>query len=263
MLSTFTATTQGLVQPSGGGSVNYLRADGTWAVPPVSGPAGGDLAGTYPNPTVSGIKGQPVPALASGFLNWTGSAWAFTISPYILPTATATVLGGVKPDGTSIANAAGVISLGTSQTLAITWSGNQTFNGHNLGSGTKASGACYATIKRTDASGYQWSYGEGVGSVAAQHFGVVCDSITSIPAYDIDGNTNIVLFNGGINLASGKVVQANGVQVLTAQQTGIGATIGAYTLSGTYATDLAKLQALYNQVLALVAALKVHGLVAT
>ena len=54
-----------------------------------------------------------------------------------------------------------------------------------------------------------------------------------------------------------------GTQVLTNQQTGLGATIGAYTLSGTYATDLAKLQAAYNQLLALVTALKVHGLVAT
>ena len=57
--------------------------------------------------------------------------------------------------------------------------------------------------------------------------------------------------------------QVSGAQVLGAQQSGIGATIAAYTLSGTYATDLPKLQALYNQVLALVAALKVHGMVAT
>ena len=57
--------------------------------------------------------------------------------------------------------------------------------------------------------------------------------------------------------------QVGGVQVLGAQVTGIGATISTYTLSGTYATDLAKLQLLYNQVLALVAALKTHGMVAT
>ena len=57
--------------------------------------------------------------------------------------------------------------------------------------------------------------------------------------------------------------QVAGVQVLGAQQTGIGATVPAYTLTGTYATDLARLQALYNQVLALVAALKAHGMVAT
>lgn len=57
--------------------------------------------------------------------------------------------------------------------------------------------------------------------------------------------------------------QVAGVQVLGAQQAGIGATLSAYTLTGTYATDLAKLQALYNQMVASFAALKTHGMVAT
>ena len=52
-------------------------------------------------------------------------------------------------------------------------------------------------------------------------------------------------------------------QVLGAQQAGVGADIGAYVLSGTYATDLANLQAAYNQIRALVTKLKIHGMVAT
>ena len=62
---------------SGGGTAKYLRADGSWNVPPAAGPASGDLAGTYPAPTVAGLEGSALPALAAGYLQWTGSAWAF------------------------------------------------------------------------------------------------------------------------------------------------------------------------------------------
>lgn len=60
-----------------------------------------------------------------------------------------------------------------------------------------------------------------------------------------------------------QLFRVGGTQVIGAQQTGMGATLGAATLSGTYATDLSTLQALYNKVLSLETKLKVHGLVAT
>ena len=89
LLPVFGPALQGLAPASGGGTLNYLRADGSWVVPPAAGAAGGDLSGTYPNPTVGGLKGSAVPALATGALTWNGSAWTFSVGGgYALPTAT-------------------------------------------------------------------------------------------------------------------------------------------------------------------------------
>jgi hypothetical protein len=45
LLDVFTATLDGLAPASGGGTVNFLRADGTWAEPPGGGGGGG--SGTF------------------------------------------------------------------------------------------------------------------------------------------------------------------------------------------------------------------------
>lgn len=41
------------------------------------GTAGGDLSGSFPAPSVVGIKGSAIPTLSPGVLTWTGSAWEF------------------------------------------------------------------------------------------------------------------------------------------------------------------------------------------
>ena len=59
------------------------------------------------------------------------------------------------------------------------------------------------------------------------------------------------------------VYKVSGVQVLIGQQTGLGTALSVYTLSGTYATDLTKLQTLYNKVLAMETIMRAHGFATT
>lgn len=51
LLNNFTSTLKGLTPLSGGGTTNYLRADGTWASPPGGGGAWGGITGTLANQT--------------------------------------------------------------------------------------------------------------------------------------------------------------------------------------------------------------------
>jgi hypothetical protein len=81
LINVFSTGNKGAVPASGGTAGTFLEATGVFAVPPATGaggPAGGDLAGTYPNPAVGAINGTPLgstTAVAGNLLIGSSVAW--------------------------------------------------------------------------------------------------------------------------------------------------------------------------------------------
>ena len=144
----------------------------------------GTLSGTTLNSTV--VSSSLTSAAGGSF--GTGAYAA----AYSLPTATSSVLGGVKPDGTTIANTAGAISLGLSN--ANTWSGVQSFTDGDLALKGSSSGAMTLHAPAA-ASTYSMTFPAATDTVAvlgtAQTFTATqtLSGSTSVPAAVI---TNIV-----------------------------------------------------------------------
>lgn len=103
-LDTFTSSTKGVVPGSGGGTTNFLRADGAWAAPSGGGGGGGPtLAKSILSATQANSTTTPVVLGSCTFTLTPGQS--LTLDAILIFTAAATTTGGAL--GIRVAQAAG------------------------------------------------------------------------------------------------------------------------------------------------------------
>ena len=190
ILSTFgaLANSAGYLYNNGSGTLSYATpASASW---PVSG-----------TPTIISTLGSL--ANSTGHLYNNGSGTLSWVAEYSLPTATSSTLGGVKPDGTSILNTAGVISA-TAASVGALASGGTAANSTQLGGQNAAYYQQAFTILSTfggltNATGYLYNNGSGTLSWAAGSGASwpVTGTPTIVSTFGALANATGVLYNNG------------------------------------------------------------------
>jgi hypothetical protein len=125
LLATFTASLKGVTPASGGGTSNFLRADGSWAVPPGGAPGGSSGQVQINNAGIfGGITNTQLSALINSFTSTLSGA---------APASGGGTSNFLRADGTWAAPSGGADPLYLTQGLALdtvnpTFSGNPTDN---------------------------------------------------------------------------------------------------------------------------------------
>lgn len=212
-LNLFTTSLQGLVPGSGGGTTNFLRADGTWAAP----------TGTGTVTTVSVVS-------ANGLAGTVANA---STTPAL--TLSTTITGILQGNGTAISAAtttgSGSVVLATAPTLSNPVVGTQSQNDNS----TKGASTAYvdlavanaiagvnpavavkaATTAASDTSGF--TYNNGVSGVGATFTGSTNTAVT-IDGYTFTAIGQRLLVKNDTQSPSGAF---NGVYSVTQVQTGL------------------------------------------
>lgn len=140
LLDLFTTSLQGLAPASGGGTVNFLRADGTWAVPPGSGGSGtvttvsvvtangvsGSVANATTTPAITLVLGAITPSSVAAVGSVTGSNLSGTNTGDQTITLTGDVTGSGTGSFTATIAANVVTNAKLAQMATHTIKGNKT-----------------------------------------------------------------------------------------------------------------------------------------
>lgn len=184
--SVFSSSVAGIVPASGGGTTNFLRADGTWAAPiggsgsvtNVSVVTANGFAGTVA--TSSSTPAITLTTTASGVLKGSSSALVAATS------------GTDFAPGTS-ANATGLV-LSTTSTGALTaYGGAACINQFIRSLNPSAAATCATVSLTTDVTGVLTSTNGGLGTSATPTAGSVLYGTGSATAYTAQGTSNQVL----------------------------------------------------------------------
>jgi hypothetical protein len=161
---------------------NYsLSLTNIWSVDPFNFVAGGDLGGSATSQEVTGVLSHALPGLSTGYLNWTGSAWAFTT-----PSGSFTAAGDLSGTSTS-QEVIGLLShnLPSLTTGYLNWNGSAWVLSTISGGGFTAGGDLSGTGTSQNVIGIQthalpslvpgylnwtgsaWSYNTPTGTVPA------------------------------------------------------------------------------------------------
>jgi hypothetical protein len=196
-LDTFTSANQGVVPASGGGTANFLRADGTFAAPPATAPAGSTTQIQYNNAGVFGAT--------AGF-SYDTSTSTFNIAP----ASTSVIIEPVAPTGSQTSTS---ISIRTKNASATNGAGGSIFVSTGAGLGTGSSGSLsVSTAASTNAAG-PISFSTGNGTVSAGDMSFTCGNGTGANSNGGNfiaaaGNGKGTFDGGSFQMSAGGVVGA-------------------------------------------------------
>jgi hypothetical protein len=119
LLDAFTSSLKGLAPASGGGTTNFLRADGTWAAPPGGGGSGTVTSVAMSVPAFLTVTGSPITTSGTLAVTLSGTALPVANGGTGATTLTGVVIGNGTSAFTTVTAPSGAI-VGTTDTQTLT-----------------------------------------------------------------------------------------------------------------------------------------------